>query len=61
VWIVDPNRGNRAGFGHRMGDLGYTLVDERIHTAASATQPGYRGHLLVYQRPGAALPAPPRP
>ena len=59
VWIVDPNRGNRAAFGHRMRDLGYTLADERLHTAPSATQPGYRGHLLVYRRAGPAA-APPR-
>jgi len=50
VWIVDPNRSNRAAFGHRMQDLGYALSDERIHSTATLTRAAYRGHCLVYRR-----------
>jgi predicted nicotinamide N-methyase len=50
VWIVDPNRGHRAAFGHRMKDLGYTLSDEHVLGAATATQAAWRGHWLVYGR-----------
>lgn len=59
VWIVDPNRGNRAAFNHRMHGLGYALVDEHIAAAASADHAAYRGRLLVYRRGGVAEPAPP--
>ena len=50
VWIVDPNRGNRVAFNHRMQDQGYALNDERIHSPATATRAAYRGHWLVYRR-----------
>ncbi len=50
VWIVDPNRGHRAAFGHRMKDQGYTLTDEHILGAATASQAAWRGHWLVYGR-----------
>jgi predicted nicotinamide N-methyase len=50
VWIVDPNRGHRAAFGRSMKQLGYTLTDERILGAATATQAAWRGHWLVYRR-----------
>ena len=59
VWIVDPNRGNRAAFNRRMHDQGYALVDEHIATAATTGHAAYRGRLLVYRRGGGVGAAPP--
>ncbi len=59
VWIVDPDRGNRAAFSHSMRGMGYTLVDRRIVTAASDREAAYSGRLLVYRRDVDASVAPP--
>ena len=59
VWIVDPDRGNRAAFSRSMRGMGYTLVDRRIVTAASDREAAYRGLLLVYRRDVDAPVAPP--
>ena len=44
VWIVDPNRGNRAAFNRQMAERGFVLAEQRIE------QPGYRGRLLAYRK-----------
>jgi predicted nicotinamide N-methyase len=45
VWIVDPDRANRAPFHRRMDDLGFGGRDEeRLDT------PAYRGRLITYRR-----------
>jgi predicted nicotinamide N-methyase len=54
VFIVDPNRGNRAAFTRRMATLGYGLDETAIQHAAQATQPAYRGRLLHYRRAACA-------
>lgn len=53
VWIVDPNRGNRAPFNRHMAVLGFRLHEERLDRLATATLAAYKGRLLVY-RCGAA-------
>ena len=60
VWIVDPNRGNRAAFGRHMADRGFALAEERLDTAAHRGRAAYRGRLLRYRR-GRALAAAPSP
>jgi len=53
VWIVDPNRGNRAAFTRHMARYGFSLREERLECPASPGVPAYRGRLLTYSR-GAA-------
>lgn len=50
VWIVDPDRGNRAAFHRRMAALGFDRDERRLDTPAAAGQPAYRGRLLSYRR-----------
>jgi predicted nicotinamide N-methyase len=49
VWIVDPDRGNRAAFNRRMAEAGFTHREERLDQAAAGS-PAYKGRLLVYRR-----------
>ena len=50
VWVVDPNRGNRAHFTRHMLAWGFVLTQETLDQLASPTEPAYRGRLLVYRR-----------
>lgn len=50
VWIVDPNRGNRAPFNRQMLALGYERDEERVETPAHDNVAAYRGRVLVYRR-----------
>ena len=50
VFIVDPNRGNRAAFSRRMQALGFGLTETRLDCAAKDTELAYRGRLLHYRR-----------
>ena len=50
VWIVDPDRGNRAAFNRQMALLGFVLTECRLDTTASATGLAYKGRLLTYVR-----------
>lgn len=50
VWIVDPNRGNRAAFHRAMADHGFMLCERPLATAATPGRPAYRGRLLRYRR-----------
>ena len=50
VWIVDPDRGNRAAFNRQMRGLGFTLDEQRLDHAATADTRAYKGRLLVYRR-----------
>jgi predicted nicotinamide N-methyase len=52
VWIVDPDRSNRAAFNQRMAALGFSLREERLDTAAVQETGAYKGRLLTYQRSG---------
>jgi predicted nicotinamide N-methyase len=49
VLIVDPNRGNRAAFSHRMQDQGFTLTETMLRTPEADGLP-YKGRLLHYAR-----------
>jgi predicted nicotinamide N-methyase len=50
VWIVDPNRGNRAAFSGRMAHAGFSVVDEQLHALARGDHAAYRGRMLTYSR-----------
>ena len=50
IWIVDPDRGNRAAFSRQMQGLGFVCTQERLDSPVSATQPAYKGRLLTYVR-----------
>jgi len=53
VWIVDPDRGNRAAFHRRMSALGFPLREERLDRQASIGAAAYKGRLLTYGPRGA--------
>ncbi len=50
VWVVDPDRGNRAAFTRHMAAHGFAVQEERLHTPALPPAPRYKGRLLVYTR-----------
>ena len=50
VWIVDPNRGNRAAFSARMAGAGFALFEERLDHAAQGEAAAYKGRMLSYSR-----------
>ncbi|MBU4422947.1 MAG: methyltransferase domain-containing protein [Gammaproteobacteria bacterium] len=52
IWIVDPNRGNRAAFHKQMAAHRFEVVEERLDHPVRGDLPAYKGRLLVYQRKG---------
>lgn len=50
IWVVDPNRGNRAHFHRHMAKQGFSLHEEPIDRAAEADHSAYRGRMLTYRR-----------
>lgn len=50
VWIVDPDRGNRAAFSRRMAAAGYTVHESRLDRVAGDGLAAYRGRMLTYAR-----------
>jgi predicted nicotinamide N-methyase len=55
VWIVDPDRGNRPAFNRLMAAQGFLVREERLDRPASDGTEVYKGRLLIYLRPGAAV------
>ncbi len=49
VWIVDPDRGNRAAFNRQMGDRGFRMREERLDRVAFQETAAYKGRLLIYR------------
>ncbi len=49
VWIVDPDRGNRAAFNRQMGERGFFMREERLDRLAFDETAAYKGRLLVYR------------
>jgi predicted nicotinamide N-methyase len=49
VWIVDPDRGNRAAFNRQMGERGFRMREERLDRIALDEVAAYKGRLLVYR------------
>jgi predicted nicotinamide N-methyase len=52
VLIVDPNRGNRAGFNRRMALAGFALDETDLGGFDAGGLAGYKGRLLRYVRAG---------
>ena len=50
VWVVDPDRGNRAAFNRQMLQLGFGVTDSRMDQPAVGTTLAYKGRLLRYVR-----------
>ena len=50
VWVVDPNRGNRAHFHRHMSALGFVLKEYALTLAAKSGLAAYNGRMLSYQR-----------
>ena len=48
IWIVDPDRGNRAAFNRHMAALGFVARDERIDRTSTPEMAAYKGRLLTY-------------
>jgi predicted nicotinamide N-methyase len=50
VWIVDPDRGNRAAFHRAMDEQGFEVHEDRLSRPAQADAPAYKGRMLTYCR-----------
>ncbi len=50
IWVVDPNRGNRAHFHRNMTALGFALSEQNIDRRALAGVAAYKGRMLSYRR-----------
>jgi predicted nicotinamide N-methyase len=49
IWIVDPDRANRAAFTRQMAGIGMRVSEMRLDTKASTETPTYKGRLLTYR------------
>lgn len=52
VWIMDPDRGNRAAFHRQMAQGGFAMREERLDRSAAPGIAAYKGRLLIYRRAG---------
>lgn len=52
VWVIDPNRGNRAAFHKHMAQLGFVMHEEVLDQAAHGGVAAYKGRMLTYTRQG---------
>jgi predicted nicotinamide N-methyase len=50
VWVVDPNRGNRAHFHRNMAAQGFSLSEETLDISATHNEAAYKGRMLTYSR-----------
>lgn len=50
IWVVDPNRGNRAAFHKHMARAGFALHEQRLDRAADVGREAYKGRMLTYTR-----------
>jgi predicted nicotinamide N-methyase len=50
VWVVDPNRGNRAAFHKHMTRAGFSLQEQLLDRPAQWDAPAYKGRMLTYTR-----------
>ncbi len=50
VWVVDPNRGNRAHFHRHMAALGFAMHEEKLDRLALLGVDAYHGRMLTYTR-----------
>ena len=50
VWIVDPNRANRAAFNAQMAHRGFSVSEAKFACPAVAGAAAFHGRLLTYRR-----------
>lgn len=50
IWVVDPNRGNRAAFHKHMARVGFALHEQTLDRPAQAAALAYKGRMLTYTR-----------
>ena len=50
IWVVDPNRGNRAAFHKHMARAGLVMHEHLLDQTARLDQPAYKGRMLTYTR-----------
>jgi predicted nicotinamide N-methyase len=50
VWVVDPNRGNRAAFHKHMARVGFAMHERVLDQPAHDGLAAYKGRMLTYTR-----------
>ena len=50
IWVVDPNRGNRAAFHKHMARAGFALHEQVLDLPAHDGHEAYKGRMLTYTR-----------
>ena len=50
IWVIDPNRGNRATFHKHMALLGFEMHEQVLDQAAHDGVEAYKGRMLTYTR-----------
>jgi len=50
IWVIDPNRGNRAAFHKHMTQLGFAMHEQTLDQAAQDGVDAYKGRMLTYKR-----------
>jgi len=50
VWVVDPNRGNRAHFHRHMAAQGFGMHEGFLDSLCTPLEAAYRGRMLTYVR-----------
>jgi predicted nicotinamide N-methyase len=50
IWVVDPNRGNRAAFHKQMARLGFARHEQVLDQPAHEGVAAYKGRMLTYTR-----------
>jgi predicted nicotinamide N-methyase len=51
IWIVDPDRANRAAFTRQMAAIGMDVTEKRLDCKAAEETFAYKGRLLTYRTP----------
>jgi predicted nicotinamide N-methyase len=52
IWVIDPNRGNRAAFHKHMAHAGFAMHEQVLDQAAHQGVDAYKGRMLTYTRQG---------
>jgi predicted nicotinamide N-methyase len=50
IWVIDPNRGNRAVFHKHMARLGFARHEQVLDQPAHEGVAAYKGRMLTYTR-----------
>lgn len=50
IWVVDPNRGNRAAFHKHMARAGFAMHEQVLDQVAHDEVAAYKGRMLTYTR-----------